>query len=275
MQNDWTKEPILKFEFMTMKSMISEIDAEAGKELEPCYSESIFFETDLEEYWPNAVEWYKRAALQKEPLAEQIIRQIERFKRTEQKAMEGDADAQYLISLYYHDSYGTFTDFGKSAEWLKKAALNGSEDAIQSIEDWNRLTGCTQTLSDPDFSAEPHFVPDDYDYIFLGGRHGWVKEEERELSKVEMIWEKFSRLCFDDIRNAAEAGDPEKQYQLAWLYDWGQGTEQDTKKAIEWFVRSAYNGYAPAQTELGILYHGGIMVTKRRLEIFKGKPKGN
>ena len=274
-RTDWKKEPVLQFGFMTMQSIISEIDDETGEKKEPTYSESVFFDYDADPqlYWPYALKWYKRAALQKEPLAVEILQQIDCFKKTERKAMAGDADAQYLMSVYYHDGYGTYKDFSKCAEWLKQAAINGNEDAIQSVEDWNRFTGSKQKLCDPDFSAEPYFYPDDYDHIFLGGRHGWLEEENRELAGVVMIWEKFSNLDFDDTLRAAETGDSEKQYRVAWLYDWGKGTEQDTKKAIEWFVRSAYNGYAPAQTELGILYHAGIMVTKARLEVYYTRKK--
>ena len=272
-RTDWKNEPVLQFGFMTMQSIISEIDDETGEKKEPTYSESVFFDYDADPqlYWPYALKWYKRAALQKEPLAVEILQQIDCFKKTERKAMAGDADAQYLMSVYYHDGYGTYKDFSKCAEWLKQAAINGNEDAIQSVEDWNRFTGSKQKLCDTDFSAEPYFYPDDYDHIFLGGRHGWLEEENRELAGVVMIWEKFSNLDFDDTLRAAEAGDAEKQYQLAWLYDWGKGIEQDTQKAIEWFVRSAYNGYAPAQTEVGILYHAGIMVTKVKFVVFCGK----
>ena len=274
-RTDWKKEPVLQFGFMTMQSIISEIDDETGGKKEPTYSESVFFDYDADPqlYWPYALKWYKRAALQKEPLAVEILQQIDCFKKTERKAMAGDADAQYLMSVYYHDGYGTYKDFSKCAEWLKQAAINGNEDAIQSVEDWNRFTGSKQKLSDPDFSAEPYFYPDDYDHIFLGGRHGWLEEENRELAGVVMIWETFSGLDFDDTLKAAETGDAEKQYQLAWLYDWGKGTEQNTKKSIEWFVRSAYNGYASAQTELGILYHAGIMVTKARLQVYYTRKK--
>ena len=275
-RTDWKKEPVLQFGCMTMKSMISEIDDETGEKKEPTYSESVFFDYDADPqlYWPYALKWYKRAALQKEPLAVEILRQIECFKNTEQKAMAGDAEAQYLMSVYYHDGYGTYQDFDKCAEWLKKAAINGNEDAVQSIAEWNRMTGSPQKLSDPNFRAEPYYYPDDYNHIFLGGRHGWVKAEEREFANVEKIWNDFSNLDFDDTLKAAETGNPEKQYQVAWLYDWGKGTEQDTKKTIEWFVRSAYKGYAPAQTELGIMYHAGIMVTKAKLEVFHGKDDG-
>ena len=269
-RSDWKNEPVLQFGFMTMKSMISEIDDETGEKKEPTYSESVFFDYDADPqlYWPYALKWYKRAALQNEPLAVEILRQIEVFNNTELKARQGDANAQYLLACFYHEDYGTVKNMDKSAEWLKQAAINGNEDAIQSIKDWNRFTGSKQKLNDADFYAEPEFLPDDYEYIFLGGRHGWVDEENREDAHVDMIWEKFSNLDFDDTLKVAEAGDAENQYQLAWMYDWGKGTEQDIKKAIEWFVRSAYNGYAPAQTELGIMYHAGIMVNKVKLSIF-------
>ncbi len=42
-------------------------------------------------------------------------------------------------------------------------------------------------------------------------------------------------------------------------------------EAIRWFVQSAYNQYAPAQTELGIIYHYGIMASTYRLETYAGK----
>ena len=273
MVRNWKSEPVLKFDFMTMRTTISEVDEKNGGKGKPTYFESVFFDYGRNPilYWSYALKWYKKAALQKEPLAEQILQQIEEFKNTERKARKGDANAQYLLSCFYHETYGTGTNMNLCAEWLRQAAINGNEDAIKSVEDWNRFTGSGQKLSDPDFYAEPEFLPDDYEFIFLGGRHGWVKEENRADAKVDKIWETFSNLEFEETLKAAEAGDPEKQYQIAWLYDWGKGTKQDIKKAIEWFVKSTYNGYAPAQTEVGILYHAGIMVTKVRLSVFNKK----
>ncbi len=80
---------------------------------------------------------------------------------------------------------------------LKKADLKGNEDAIQLTAEWNCVTGSTRKLSDPDFSAEPDSYPDDYDYIFLGDRHGWVEDENKAVAKVDKIWEEFSSLGFD------------------------------------------------------------------------------
>ena len=51
------------------------------------------------------------------------------------------------------------------------------------------------------------------------------------------------------------------------MYDWGLGCEQDMEKAISWFVEAAYNQYAPAQTELGIMYQYGIMANVWEIEV--------
>ena len=84
-RTDWKKEPVLQFRFMTMQAIISEIDEETWENREPTYSESVFFDYDADphRYWPYALKWYKRAAVQKEPLAVEILRQIECFKSTE------------------------------------------------------------------------------------------------------------------------------------------------------------------------------------------------
>lgn len=86
-----------------------------------------------------------------------------------------------------------------------------------------------------------------------------IKKDSIEEIHLTVLWESVRKLDFEETKALAIAGDPEKQYQLAWLYDWGLGVKQDMNKALQWFVRSAYNRYAPAQTELGIMYHYGIM----------------
>lgn len=79
MVRNWKNEPVLKFGFMTMRATISEVDEKNSKKGEPIYSESLFFEYGGNpfQYWPYALKWYKKAALQQEPLAEQILQQIE------------------------------------------------------------------------------------------------------------------------------------------------------------------------------------------------------
>ena len=213
--------------------------------------------------------------MQYEPLAVQLLRCVIDFNNVKRKALAGDKDAQFRLSVYYHDSYGTSLNLYKSAEWLRKAALNGSKEAIASIKDWNRWTKSRQKLTDKDFYAEPGMVPDDYEHLYMIERHGRIEKQYVDRTHLDVLWEKFSKLDFEETEILAMTGDPEKQYQLAWMYDWGLGVQQDMKEAIKWFVEAAFNQYAPAQTELGIMYQYGIMATTCRLEVFDGKNVSN
>ena len=76
----------------------------------------------------------------------------------------------------------------------------------------------------------------------------------------------------DELRKAAERGEPSAQYQLGNFYDQGdavkwyqRAAEQGTAKAqassaeaIKWYRKAAEQGYAKAQTRLGKIYTYGI-----------------
>jgi TPR repeat protein len=61
----------------------------------------------------------------------------------------------------------------------------------------------------------------------------------------------------EEIRNAAEQGDAEAQYDLAWCYFTGRKISENEKEAVQWFRKSAEGGHAPAQRKLGDLYFKG------------------
>lgn len=272
MRQWWKQEPILQFELETVKGTAEEL-TDKGK---PCgkktYLESITFsEVLLNRYWQDALFWYKKAALQNEPLAIRLLQSVADFEQAKRKAEAGDKDAQYLLSVYYHDSYGTPLDLYTSAEWLRRAALNGSRDAIAVVNDWNAWTNTKQSLTDKNFYAEPDHFPESYEYLYMIERHG--RHEKQYLNKTQLteLWVKLCKLDFEETEYYARTGEVEKQYQLAWLHDWGIGCEQNMKEAIRWFVEAAFNQYAPAQTELGIMYHYGIMATQVHLTIYGGK----
>lgn len=71
-----------------------------------------------------------------------------------------------------------------------------------------------------------------------------------ENKPAEMI------LCPD--RDAAERGSPLDQYYLARAYDKGYcGTSANSKKAEEWYTKSAKQGHMLAQYQLGEMYFSG------------------
>lgn len=75
------------------------------------------------------------------------------------------------------------------------------------------------------------------------------------------------------LTRAAEAGDPEAQFELARLHEQGIGTEQDVATAIQLYEQSAKAGFADAINDLGFLYfQGGLGIRrdqKRALEHFE------
>ena len=61
---------------------------------------------------------------------------------------------------------------------------------------------------------------------------------------------------------SAEQGFAPAQYNLGTMYNKGLGVTQDYKQAIEWYTKSAEQGYADAQLNLGFMYKYGEGVTQ-------------
>ncbi|MDQ3267716.1 MAG: sel1 repeat family protein [Pseudomonadota bacterium] len=69
-----------------------------------------------------------------------------------------------------------------------------------------------------------------------------------------------------ELREYAEAGDPNAQFNLGYLNDTGRNggiiLSKDTRKAAEWYEKAALQGHAKAQSALGQLYINGFGVSK-------------
>ena len=77
------------------------------------------------------------------------------------------------------------------------------------------------------------------------------------LLASEDLIENFSKL---NLR--AEQGDVEAQFELGFMYDFGNGVEKDASKAVYWYQKAANLGNATAQSNLGHMYAAGEGVTK-------------
>ncbi len=63
--------------------------------------------------------------------------------------------------------------------------------------------------------------------------------------------------AFSLLKPAAEAGNPNAQYYLAILYDFGRGTKVNHEEANMWYLKSAQQGNDDAQYNLAISYRRG------------------
>lgn len=66
--------------------------------------------------------------------------------------------------------------------------------------------------------------------------------------------------AFDLWRVRADAGDPLAQFNLAVMFDRGEGTDRDTNRAVAWYHIAAEQGVVAAQYQLGIIYSEGLSV---------------
>ncbi len=72
-----------------------------------------------------------------------------------------------------------------------------------------------------------------------------------------------------DIVIEANRGDANAQYELAKIYDTGNGYPKDKCEAYKWYKKAALSGHADAQNALGVIYEYGICIQKDKFEAFK------
>src|SRR5450432_1307663 len=66
-----------------------------------------------------------------------------------------------------------------------------------------------------------------------------------------------SAESLEELKSAAQAGEPSAQYAMGARYATGEGVSQDYVTAARWFSLAAKQGYAPAQGMLGAYYWSG------------------
>jgi TPR repeat protein len=63
--------------------------------------------------------------------------------------------------------------------------------------------------------------------------------------------------AFQDLKELAEAGNAEAQYELGGFYHWGKVTAADFTKARAWYERAAKQGNVDAMLGLAVIYGHG------------------
>ncbi|WAW09860.1 sel1 repeat family protein [Oxalobacter vibrioformis] len=71
---------------------------------------------------------------------------------------------------------------------------------------------------------------------------------------------------FSAVKSRAEKGEVAAQLELALRYAEGDGVSMDYKKGFYWLKKSADNGYAVAQFNLGLIYEQGMYEVPQDLE---------
>ena len=178
-----------------------------------------------------AIEWFLRAATKGHAPSQHNLGVI--FERTANAALKDPVDARrwYLaaaeqgyarsqakIGAFYLDGIGFPSDTDRGRAWLEKAAAQGEPYARYRLG-----------------------------LLYLEGRG------------VDTDLEKGAQL----LTQAAEARDGNAQYQLALLYREGRGVPKDDAQALYWLRSASENRQAEAEYLLAIAYRHGWLNAPR------------
>ncbi len=217
-----------------------------------------------------------------------------------QAAEQGNAPAQMNCGVMYFNGEGCSADRREALRWFMLAGENGHADAAYRCGTmYVSGEGCNA-----DYREALHWfekarelghekAQEAYDIVSARIREDETAGNEQGETQRQEIRQRAQKT-FERMKDAAESGDMETQYELAQLYDeglgvvgenkaealrWykcaasqghadaqyrcammyreGDGTRPDQEKAIEWCRRSALQDHVKAQTVLGIMYYGG------------------
>ncbi len=98
--------------------------------------------------------------------------------------------------------------------------------------------------------------------------HRGSVEALNELGSISLSNNK-NEEAFKYFKKAAEKGYSIAEYNLAYCYKVGNGTEKDEKKAFECYEKAVKGGYEEAEYELGCCYENGIGVEKNEIKAYE------
>jgi uncharacterized protein len=175
--------------------------------------------------WPKAIHYYERAAKQNYDLAAFSLAMV--YREREPKKPE------------------------KAYEWFLVAAKQGHREAEYYTGLYNQLgRGTTKNMQQAVFWYE----------------RAALKKEKNALYHLALILMRNQKKPDSYIRRlleqAAVLEHPHAQYNLAVMYQKGDGVDQDLRKAFLWYEKAAEADLDIAQYNLGMLYLQGLGTEK-------------
>jgi len=146
-------------------------------------------------------------------------------------AEQGDAQAQYLLGLWYFSGQGGQKDYAKAAEWYGKAAEQG--DAMSQYY-MGLLYLAGQGVPEDKTNATELFSK------------AAIQGVARAQYYTGLLSQDYAKAA-EWYEKAAEQGDDDAQYELGILYAKGQGVPQNIEKADVLFRNAAAQGNEKAK----------------------------
>jgi len=167
-------------------------------------------------------------------------------------ALSGHARSCHVMSFVYQAGIGVKPDLVESMAW-RLVMLNADDDF-----DVQKYRPAYDALSAADQAAAEKRAKE------LCGDREYHSAFARDQAKLAA-----ERQAFAKIRQKAESGDPEAQYELSQRLEDGEGTEVNLEEAVRWSRMAAEQGHAKSQYRLGVYLANGEGVTADPKEAYQ------
>lgn len=211
----------------------------------------------------TAIKYYKMAASQGHPYAQYALGIIalenenwhEAELYLESAAFQQYGLAAYTLAKYYHEHDSKHPL--KAFEWFLIAAKQNHIEACYYVGlYYQNAKGVKQDITQALYWYEKAALQKDRDALYHLAMI-LIRQPDNDLEVVAKL-----------LEQAAAQDHPNAQYNLAVMYQKGDGVEKSAQKAFFWYEKAANQGLAIAQYNLGMIYFEGKLVEK---DEFKAK----
>ena len=156
-------------------------------------------------------------------------------------AVNGKAEAQFMLGYCYENALGTDKQYGQAAEWYAKAAAQDHLNAQNTLG----------TLYEQGYGVEKNYAKavELYTKAAVQGNAAAQRNLGECYYYGRGIAKDYSK-AFMWYKKAAEKGQMSAQYSLGYCYENGYGTEKNLDKAVEFYQKAAKQGSDNAQKAL-------------------------
>lgn len=166
-------------------------------------------------------------------------------------AVQGDVQAQFYLGVIYYHGRGVELNHKEAKRWFRKAAAQGDKEAQ------NNLDAMNDTGRKGSSKLRPQSVGKFLLWLIIAVALPALFFIMKKLDSSNSS-NTISIVGIKNIREAAEQGHSESQFNLGLAYDKGmEDIEKDVQEALRWYHKAAEQGHANAQCLLGWMYQKG------------------
>lgn len=211
------------------------LKAKSGEaEAQNALGEAYYDGKGVTENLPEAVKWYKKAALQE------------------------NAKAQYNLGNCYYYGNGVYKDYGEAVKWYTKAAEQGYAEAQNDLGYYYEI----EELN-PKKAVEWYTKAAEQGLPMAQCNLGFCYENGNGVEKnLEEAVKWYTKAANQEYARA--------QYYLGKAYDKGDGVEKNDSEAMKWYLKAVKNNYPQAAYYYGAM----LLAGDKQKGVTKNIPEG-